>query len=279
MDLKLAFKKIRTSVAYGLSNDIGGRWGKLLWIYTFLWVIYALFMLLASFSNGAQNGFFALLAMLVIVLPVLTLPPFLPIHLAWKRHSKRLESETIRKKKEKEIFDQISIKVDVPSPLKMGTENPIKLTVDNPTGVEIRNVRFRSNFPTLVKCDEAVTIIDSVPANSSKYTAIFIIPRIQDAIDLGDISVKFDIHGSIQEKGSVAIGTHEVVGMDGSKFGNDGMAEKSAKGDVQKIINVSIKDSLIQRSNLLSSCDLDGDCIARNKDISCSNCKTELSDA
>ena len=37
-------------------------------------------------------------------------------------------------------------------------------------------------------------------------------------------------------------------------------AETTGKGNVQQVINVSIKDSIVQRSNLLSYCDIDGNC-------------------
>jgi hypothetical protein len=36
--------------------------------------------------------------------------------------------------------------------------------------------------------------------------------------------------------------------------------EFSKRGNVHKIFNISIKDSVVQRTNLLSSCDADGKC-------------------
>ena len=39
-----------------------------------------------------------------------------------------------------------------------------------------------------------------------------------------------------------------------------GAIESKVTGNVQQVINVSIKDSIVQRSNLLSHCDIDGNC-------------------
>jgi len=36
--------------------------------------------------------------------------------------------------------------------------------------------------------------------------------------------------------------------------------EVSKRGNVQKIFNVSIKDSVLTRTNLLNNCDMDGKC-------------------
>jgi len=123
------------------------------------------------------------------------------------------------------------VKVDVSNTLQSGIENPVKITFNNLSDFECSNIQFKTNFTELIKCDNPTGVIDSVPAKSSKYTAIFITPRIASEVDLGNLHTSFESNGGVVKKEPIAIGTYDI---------EDGITQKPAINSENITYNLSI---------------------------------------
>jgi len=129
-----------------------------------------------------------------------------------KRFFKSFETHMLTNRtKMQKILNSIKFQIDAPNPLKLDIENPIKITINNQNDIPIYNIQIQSDISTLVKCDKPTVQIKTILPNSSEYTAIFIIPKIADKINLGDLYISYDINGNTYKKEPIAIGTFEVI--------------------------------------------------------------------
>ncbi|MDW7731268.1 MAG: hypothetical protein SCH66_02435 [Methanolobus sp.] len=112
---------------------------------------------------------------------------------------------------ERKVSDTLEVRLSIQQPLRTGLENPVKITVYNPSSESIKNVNLKYLFSRMVKCDEPELHIDEVPPGSSKYTALFIYPRIADTIELGHLEVSYLISGRFYNKAPIDIGPYESV--------------------------------------------------------------------
>ncbi|WP_406657026.1 zinc ribbon domain-containing protein [Methanolobus sp. ZRKC2] len=125
------------------------------------------------------------------------------------------EKEGLRRDKqleyEKRVSECLEVRLSIQQPLKTGLENPVKITINNPSSESIENIRIKYVFSRMVKCDEPELHIDVVPPGSSKYTALFIYPRMSDTIELGKLEVSYLINRNFYRKAPIDIGPYESV--------------------------------------------------------------------
>ncbi|WP_340818530.1 zinc ribbon domain-containing protein [Methanolobus sp. WCC4] len=112
---------------------------------------------------------------------------------------------------EKEASDSVDVNVEVRQPLRTDTENPVKITVNNPSVLPLRNVSIKAECTRLVRCDEPEVTIETIEPESSRYTAIFVHPRISDRLELGKIHVGYLVNNNYYRKMPIDIGTYEAV--------------------------------------------------------------------
>jgi len=157
-----------------------------------------------------------------------------------KRFFKSFETHMLTNKtKIQKILNSIKFQIDVPNPLKLDIENPIKITINNKNEIPIYNIQVQSDISTLVKCDKPTVQIKTILPNSSEYTAIFIIPKIADKINLGDLYISYDIDNCTYEKEPIAIGIYEALEV---------TSHKSTKysGDINSDISISRETEFYQ---------------------------------